>query len=445
LKNKFSAYTAAALVIANMVGTGVFTSLGFQVVNISSGFALILLWFIGGIIALLGALCYSEIGVIMPRSGGEYHYLSKIYHPALGFLAGWISFLVGFAAPVAAASIAFGNYLYNSFHLLPHLIPSFFFISAPSLLGITIVIILTVIHSTNKMWGASFQNSITFIEVIIIFVLIALGLRHGPSAPISFIFDTSALHDILSPAFAVSMFFITYSYSGWNASAYVAGEIENPSKNIPLSLITGTSIVIILYILLNFVFLYTVPINQLSGKVEIGLIYANKILGAHGGGLMGSAIAIVLISTISSMIITGPRVSKVIGEDYHLFRWLSRKNSKDVPTTAIVTQSIISIVYIATSTFEQVIIFIGFTLNLFTFLTVLGVIILRIKHPEIPRPYKTFGYPIIPGMFLLINIWIIMYGLMYKPHESLVGISLLGIGLVIYFIDKHIKSWLTIT
>lgn len=438
MKTKFSLYTAIALVIANMVGTGVFTSLGFQVISLSSGSALLLLWLIGGLIALFGALAYSEAGVMMPRSGGEYHFLSKMYHPLPGFLAGWVSFLVGFAAPVAAAAIALGNYLCSSLGWPKDPGLGIAFLSTPSLIAIAVVVLFTLIHSTNKIVGANFQNIITSAKVLIIFVLIAIGLAYGKSSSISFVLDKNAFHDILSPAFVVSMFFVTFSYSGWNAAAYVADEIKNPLQNIPLSLIGGTGIVVIMYVLLNFVFLYTVPAAQLSGKIEVGFIYASRVFGAGGGKIMGSLISVLLLSTISSMVIAGPRISKVIGEDYRLFRWMAKKSAKDIPYVAIITQGIFSILYIMTSTFDQMIIFIGFTLNLFTFLTVLGVIIMRVKHPEIPRAYKTWGYPVTPVVFLAINIWILVYGLLYRPYESLAGLGFTASGVIVYFINKKI-------
>jgi APA family basic amino acid/polyamine antiporter len=439
MKTKFSLYTATALVIANMVGTGVFTSLGFQVVSISSGLALILLWMIGGLIALFGALTYSEAGVLFPRCGGEYHYLTKMYHPALGFLAGWISFLVGFAAPVAAASIAFGNYLRSAFDLPEFVSGAFSFLRTSSLLAVVIIVILTAIHATDKMLGAKFQNFITLFKVLFIFGIVGLGLVLGKSTHLSFVLTRTAVQNILSPAFVVSMFFVTYSYSGWNAAAYVAGEIDKPSKNLPISLITGTIFVIAMYLLLNFVFLYTVPLGELAGKIEVGFIFATKVFGTQGGKIMAGIISFLLLSTISSMIIAGPRISKVIGEDYYLFRWMGRSSRKDIPAVAIVTQGLLSILYIVTSTFEQVIIFIGFTLNLFTFLTVLGVMIVRKKHPELPRPYKTLGYPVVPVVFLVIHVWILIYGLLYRPKESLAGLAITGLGLLVYWLDKRAR------
>jgi APA family basic amino acid/polyamine antiporter len=446
MKTRFSLTTATALVIANMVGTGVFTSLGFQVGRdaagnpvISSGLALILLWILGGLFALFGALTYSEAGVLFPRCGGEYHYLGRMYHPSIGFLSGWISFLVGFAAPVAAAAIALGSYLRSALGMPERLGGALSFIKTPSLFAIAVIVAVTAVHSLDKVLGARFQNVITVLKVVSIVGMAGLGLLIGKSSHVSFALSSGAARDILSPAFAISMFFVTFAYSGWNAAAYVAGEMENPSKNLPISLITGTLFVVVLYVLLNLAFLVTVPLPELAGQLEVGFIFATRVFGTSGGQIMAGLISFLLLSSISAMIIAGPRVNRVVGEDYYLFRKLGRLTGNEIPVTAILAQSALTILYILTSTFEQVIVFIGFTLNLFTFLTVLGVMILRKKRPDLPRPYKTLGYPVVPALFLLISVWILVYGLLYRPKESLLGLAITLSGFVVYAIDKKIR------
>jgi APA family basic amino acid/polyamine antiporter len=442
MKSKYTLYTAVALVVANMVGTGVFTSLGFQVKSLSSGLAVILLWVLGGLMALAGALTYSEAVVLMPRCGGEYHFLSRMYNPAIGFLAGWISFLVGFAAPVAASAVAFASYFKNL--LSPEIIErGDHFISgltSTKILALLVVVVFTTIHAVNKIAGAKVQNLFTTINVLIIFFLVAAGLKYGGQSSVSFALDSPALKNILSPAFAIAMFFVSYSYSGWNAAAYISDEVVNLKRNVPLSLITGTGLVMVMYILLNFVFLYTVPISEMAGKVEVGHIFASKIFGPQGGLIMAGIISLLLLASVSSMVIAGPRVSMVIGEDHHLFRWLSRKSSKDIPYLAVITQGVISILYILSSGFERMIIFTGFTLNLFTFLTVLGVIRMRIRHPQIERKYKTWGYPLTPLIFLTFQSWIIIYGLLYRTKESLAGILITFSGLIVYFLSSKLKA-----
>jgi len=436
---KFSIYTAISLVVANMIGTGVFTSLGFQVIDMNSGFAIILLWIIGGIVALTGAFCYAELSTLFPRSGGEFNYLSNLYHPAIGFMAGWISLSVGFAAPIAAASIALGEYLTSSINL-PHNIYGFSYLSTTMIISIVVIILLSIIHSYDKIIGAVFQNIFTVFKFLFIIVLIIIGIINGNYSGVDFSINKQSLSQILSPAFAISLYFVAYSYSGWNASAYISGEVNNPTKSIPLSLIAGTFTVTMLYVLLNFMFLYTVSIPDMAGKVDVGFIYATNILGTNGGKVFGLIISILLVSSVSSMIITGPRINQVIGEDFYMFKLLARKNKKDIPIISILLQAIIAIIYIITSTFEQVITFIGFTLNLFTMLTVIGMVIYRYRHPEIERKYKVPLFPFVPIIFLMINTWILIYGLIYKPKESIYGILISMFGLVLYYINNILKS-----
>jgi APA family basic amino acid/polyamine antiporter len=415
-----------------MIGTGIFTSLGFQVISLKSGFALLLLWLLGGISALTGALAYSELGTSMPRSGGEYHFLSKIYHPALGFIAGWVSFIIGFAAPTAAASIALGAY----FNAALNLNISILNFGLDKIIAIGVIILISVLHSSDKAAGALFQNIFTALKVITLMALIILGLFSGINQTLDFSITRESLGEIGSPAFAISLFFVSYSYSGWNAAAYIAGEIKNPNKNIPRSLLIGTIIVTLLYVFTTYVFLKVIPISAMTGKIEIGYIFGNQIFGEHTSIIMGLIFSLLLLSTVSSMIITGPRVTHVMGEDYRILKWFAKRSSKEIPVRAITIQAVISIVYILTSTFEQVITIIGFTLNVFTLLAVIGMMINRRNHPDLPYVYRIKLYPLVPVIFILINTWIIIYGLIYRPGESFAGIGISLLGLIFYFIDK---------
>ncbi len=231
--------------------------------------------------------------------------------------------------------------------------------------------------------------------------------------------DASGIREIFSGDFAVSLFFVSYAYSGWNAAAYIAGEIENPQRNLPRSLLLGTLVVTTLYVLLNYVFLYTTPIDQLAGKLEVGYISATNIFGPAGGRLMGLMIALLLVSSVSSMIMTGPRVTQVMGQDNPLFRLMSNTNRRGVPFVALAVQTSITLLLILTSSFERVITYMGFTLNLFTMLAVGGVIVLRVRQPELPRPFRMWGYPYTVFAFLIIGLWILIHGSRSTGPQSL--------------------------
>ncbi|MGZ3900908.1 MAG: APC family permease, partial [Bacteroidia bacterium] len=360
--HKIGFNTAVAIVIANMIGTGVFTSLGFQVLGIQSGFAILALWIVGGILALCGALTYGEISSAFPQSGGEYNYLSKLYHPAVGFISGWVSVSVGFAAPIAAAAVALGQYVTKIY-------PG---VNA-TVLSLTVICIITAVHSVNLKAGGLFQRVFTVVKVACIVMFIGFGLFHVPQHTVDYSASPAAWKDIFSSAFAVSLVYVTYAYSGWNAATYISGEIENSQRTLPRALFTGTLIVMVIYTVLNFVFLYSVPIPELKGVLEVGYLSANKIFGVQVGQFMSLVIALLLVSTISAMVLAGPRVMQSMGNDIKGLKFFATSNNHNVPYVAIIFQSVIAIVLVITSSFQSLITYVGFTLNLFTFLTVLGI------------------------------------------------------------------------
>jgi basic amino acid/polyamine antiporter, APA family len=431
--HKIGYNTAIAIVIANMIGTGVFTSLGFQVLDIESGFAILMLWVVGGVLALCGALTYGEIGSAFPESGGEYNYLSKLYHPALGFLSGWVSVTVGFAAPIAAASVALSQYVTKIYPTVNAVI-----------LSVSVILVITVVHSVNLKAGSIFQRGFTWVKIICILMFIGFGLFYIPEHHTNFLPDRAGWKDIFSSAFATSLIYVTYAYSGWNAAAYISGEIKNVKKNLPKALFMGTLLVMLIYTVLNFVFLRTVPISELKGVVEVGYLSANKIFGVQVGQFMSLVIAILLVSTISAMILAGPRVMQSMGTNIKGLKFFATSNKSNIPYVAIFFQSAISIILVMTSSFEALITYVSFTLNIFTFLTVLGVFILRTKHKHISTSYKTPFYPVTPILFLIIIFWVSCYIVVNKPLESAMGLLTVAAGLVIYYVtnrgEKRLES-----
>ncbi|GAB2964521.1 amino acid permease [Hymenobacter coalescens] len=417
---KIGFYTGVAIVVANMVGTGVFTSLGFQVLSIRSGFALLMLWLVGGIIAVCGALCYGELAAALPRSGGEYHYLSRIYHPAVGFLSGWVSATVGFAAPTALAAIALGRYAAS---VWPEV--------HANLLSLAVVVAITGVHLISNRAGSRFQVIVTVLKVALLILFVGAGLL-AEAQPLRFVAATADWQQVLSPAFAVSLIYVSYAYSGWNAAVYMAGEVEQPQRNLPRILLVGTLTVVVLYVVLNYVFLRTTPLDTLAGQLEIGFLAANQIFGVAVGQLMGVIIALLLVSTVSSMVFAGPRIIQTMGEDLPALRWLARRSRRGLPVRATLFQALLTLLFIVSGTFEQVLVYAGFVLNLFTFLTVLGLFVLRYRQPELARPYRTWGYPFTPLLFLALNGWTLVFLLRDQPLQSLLGLGTVLSGLVIY-------------
>ncbi|MBV9618146.1 MAG: amino acid permease [Verrucomicrobia bacterium] len=415
-------FTASGIVIANIIGTGVFTSLGFQLADIQSGFPLLMLWILGGIAALCGALCYGELSAALPRSGGEYHFLSEIYHPALGFMAGFVSATVGFAAPVALAAMAFGKYFQGVFNF-----------GSPIVLSFTLIWIIALFHFGNLRHGSAFQNLWTTVKLFLIAALIGAGFLVEPKQPITFLPHSGDTMSIFSGAFAVSLVYVMYSYSGWNASSYIIAEVKRPERNVPRSLLVGTLVVIVAYVLLNGVFIATTPEAEMRNQVEIGLIAGKHIFGENGGRIVGAMICLGLVSAISSMTWIGPRVTMSMGEDHWLLRFLGRKNSRGVPTNAVILQLLIVNLLLLTGSFQGVLQYIQFALLLCSLLTVLGVIVLRITRPNISRPYRVWLYPMPPIIFGTITTWMMIYLLRSQTTESIAGLLTALVGFLLYF------------
>ncbi|HEY0369008.1 MAG TPA: amino acid permease [Chthoniobacterales bacterium] len=423
---KVSLLTATCIVIANMIGTGIFTSLGFQVGALPSGFVVLMLWMVGGFCALCGALSYAELGAALPRSGGEYNFLREIYHPSIGFLAGWVSGTVGFSAPVAIAAIPFGVYL-------SQLMPG----TSPVVWAFAVVWITTAVLLLDLRLGSVFQIGSTVLKVALIGVIIVAGLLVRQTQPISFAPRVGDASLIVSAPFAISLYWVMYAYSGWNASTYITSELRKPSRDVLFSVGIGTAIVTILYVALNAAFLRSTPREEMIGKAEVAFIAANHIFGATGGKIMAAFICLGLVSTVSAMMWIGPRVTLTMGEDLRILSWLARRSKRGIPMNSLLLQFVIVNVMLLTATFRSVVNYVQFSLTLCSALTVLGVFVLRWRRPELPRPYKVWGYPLTPLIFLAISIWMLAHLLVDHATRmpSLLGLGTTLLALVIYFVS----------
>ncbi|HYI30249.1 MAG TPA: amino acid permease [Bradyrhizobium sp.] len=420
-----SVLVATAIVVADMVGVGVFTSLGFQVRDIPSGFSIVLLWTVGGVVALCGVFAYSELGAMFPRSSGEYNFLTRAYHPAFGFVAGWVSATIGFAAPVALAAMAFGEYGKS---VLPD--------APPLALALGVVWLVSLVQLGGVKHSSIFQLIATILKVVLIVAFLAAGFAIATPQPVTFTPAISDFGYIASAPFAIGLVFVMYSFSGWNAATYIIGEMRDPEQNLPRAMLAGTLIVLVLYVALNAVFLYTAPSGELAGQLDVARISGTHIFGEFGGRIVGAMICIGLISSISAMMWIGPRVMMTMGEDIPSLRVFARKSTQGAPAYAILFQLAIANLMLFTRSFEAVLDFIQFSLLFCSFFTVLGVIKLRITRPDLPRPYRAWGYPVTPVVFLLVTGFMMYYLLTERPMQSLLGVLIMFSGLVIYAVFR---------
>ncbi|MCJ2135810.1 amino acid permease [Methylobacterium sp. J-026] len=416
-----STLAATALVVADMVGIGVFTSLGFQVSDIQSGFALLLLWFIGGIVALCGAFSYAELAAMFPRSSGEYNLLTRAYGPAIGFMAGWLSATVGFSAPVALAAMAFGQYAEAILPGVP-----------PLPLGLAVLWAVTAIRLRGGRRGEAIQVGFTLLKLALIAAFIVAGFATGGDQPISFTPRAFDPGQIFSAGFAVSLVFVMYAYSGWNAATYIVGDLADPPYSLPRALFVGTGLVVVLYVALNAVFLYTTPLAELAGQVDVALIAGRHVFGETGGRLVGALICAGLIPSLGALMWIGPSVTVAMGEDVPLLRLFARRSRTGAPVAAILLQAGIASLLLLTRSFEAVLDFIQFGLTVCAFLTVLGLIKLRITRPDLPRPCRAWGYPVTPLIFLAVTLFMLVHLVAVRPLQSLAGLLMMLAGLLLY-------------
>lgn len=420
---------AVSIVVANMVGVGVFTSLGFQLFDLHDYRSLILIWFVGGILALLGSFCYSELSASFPKSGGEYHFLRLSFGNHIGFLSGWTSAILGFAAPIAAAAHAFAKYFTNVVNTDLN----------PLFISSILILLITLIHFFSISVGSRFQVYFTIGKIVLLLFFIIAGLYLTPiGIPVADKNGTPLLGnvytDLLDKGFWIGLIYVSYAYSGWNASAYMIDDIKNPTKNVPRSIISGTVVVLFLYTLVNYVFLKSSPADELMGKEDVAYIAADHIFGNGGALIISSLISFFLISTISSMIIVGPRVIKRISDDYQSFKFFAPNYKNNIPQRALLLQSSVALLILLTSSFDFIVTSIGFVLSIFTTLTAAGSVIMRIKQPHCVRPVKMPFFPLPALIYCFFNIWIIYFTLVNRPYHALSGLIFLLIGSLIYFL-----------
>jgi len=425
LKKKIGISTAAAIVIANMIGTGVFTSVGFQLNSVQNTWTILILWVIGGLLGLFGAFAYAELGTHFKESGGDYIYLTRVFHPLLGYLSAWAGLTVGFSAPVALAAMAFTKYL-APFGLQDNI-----------WLAIAVIIIIGLMHSFTIRHSSRFQNATTIIKVLFIVCLIIFGFTLPGNVNNAINFTDSWKNEIFIPGFAVSMVYVSFAYIGWNAAAYVADEIDYPGRNLPRALIGSTLFVSVVYVLFQLVLLKNATITELQGKEEVTFISFSHLLGSTGGKWVSIFIAIQLIATVSSYLWVGPRVTWAMAKENKLWQTFAKKNKHGIPVAAVWLHVFISIPLTLSGSFEKVLLYVGFVLQLMASLTVATSLFIKRQNKEtFKSPFK----PVLQIIFLLFNIWVSIFTLIDRPVESLIGIGILLIGAVIYFFDKPVQQ-----
>ena len=416
--HKIGLLTSIFLVASVMIGNGIYTSLGIQLESIPSGFGILALWALAGIVALCGALSYAEIASYLPHSGGDYYYLAHIYHPAIGTMAGIITLVAGFVAPIALASMAFGKYFQDFFPGV-----------SPMLSSMLLVTIITIAHLLHWNVSVLFQNTLTILKFVLIAGIIVLGFYYTSLSPRILFPSRASFQALLEPTSGVVLLFCFYAYSGWNSSVYIADDIISSRKTVGWSLVIGTLLVILLYLLLNTIFLLAAPISALRGTLNVGTIVATHLVGPVGGRFMAGLIAIGLVSGISGMIWIGPRMTQAMGRDLVALRWLSPVSRNHVPIRSTLLQYLLVLVVLATGSFKAVLVTTQVPIIFCSLLGVMGLIVLRQRHLKMETgislsPHRGFQCPLYPLpslCFALLSLLALIYTIITNPLEAGIG------------------------
>jgi APA family basic amino acid/polyamine antiporter len=438
LERRLGLFPATNIVVANMIGAGIFTTSGLLMSGLNNPLLMIILWTAGGIIALCGALSYGELGAAMPGAGGEYLFLSKLYSPIFGFLSGWVSFIVGFSAPIAASALGFSEYftravpglavwLQNNGIMGPVL--------TKKVLAVSVILIFTFIHYRGIKYGARIQNTLTLLKILLIVILLTAGFSSGKGDFSNFTAGGKITSGLAGwKTIGLSLMWIMFAYSGWNASTYLGAEIKNPSRNLPGSLIYGTVIVMILYLGINILYVYGINPEAMKGVISVGGLAMGNLFGKSAEVLFSILIAFALFSSLSAFIIIGPRVYYSMAKDGLFFKSAARIHKKfQVPSNSILLQCLIAVILVLSGTFEQVLTYMGFALGIFPVLTVMGIWRLRKNNPE---ALKIKGFPVPQIIYIAAGVLILVLSFLERPLESSIALITVFIGIPVYFIFK---------
>ncbi|MFC1499557.1 APC family permease [Candidatus Zixiibacteriota bacterium] len=429
LQRELRLFPTTNMVIASMVGTGIFTTSGLLMADLFNPLLLVILWVVGGIIALCGALCYGELGATYPEAGGEYIFLNHLYHPIYGFLAGWISLFVGFSAPIAAASLGCSEYLWEAF-------PALAAWGNPDLLkrvaAMAIIIGFTLLHLRGLKIGALVQNWLVVMKVLLIVALVMAGFMIGKgslshfSLGKAFTFDFAGLKTV-----GLSLMWIMFAYSGWNASAYLGSEIKDPERNLPRSLLIGTGMVMLLYLMLNLLYIYAATPAEMSGEIAIGGLAAGNLFGASMQRVISFLIAFALLSSISAFIILGPRIYYAMARRGHFFKMAGRVHPVfKAPSGSIILQCCIALLMVLSGTFDQILTYMGFALGIFPLFAIFGLFKLRRNGlSRAPMPL----FPLVPIFYLTISSAILVLAYFERPIESSIALGTILTGIPVFY------------
>ncbi len=443
LKRQLGLFTGVLIIVADMIGTGIFMTTGNILGMTGSAAIVLILWGVGGLVALTGSLCYAELATMWPDVGGEYVYLKKIFGYLPAFLTGWVSLMVGFSAPVATSSLLLVQYINRFWHMVAgagsvNILPLDGILMQKGLAA-AIIIFFGIVHILGVKRGGYLQNFLTILKILIVVSLIAFGMSMANWSTAERLLAQYQLPGGAAapglPVLGLALLIVMFAFSGWNGASYIAGEMKNPERTLPRALLIGTLLTTVLYLLLNVVFIISSPGADIMGKDEIGAIAASSLFGAGISGVFMISIAIVLLSAVSVQMMVGPRVYYAMSKDRMIFGFLSKVHPRfGTPYPAILIQMALAVIYVFTGSAMTLVIYMGFALNIFPVLAVIGLIYMRYKEPGLKRPYRVPLFPVVPVVYVGLSIVMMGAALMNWTETSLFAMAVLAAGVPVFYL-----------
>lgn len=438
----FGLSTATFVVIASMIGTGVLTTSGFTVAEVGSNQIMLLLWFVGGLVAICGALTLAELAAALPHSGGDYVFLREAYGPLLGFLGGWVSFLIGFGAPIASSAFAAGKYL-----LAPLDLPDDRAVFMQKLVGTVIIVVFSLAHGTSREGTIRLQGGVTLLKLAILGALAAAGIAAGWGG-LANLADSPPIGRIDWVGAFGSMIFIAYAYTGWNGAGYIGGEVDDPQRRLPIAIFLGTGVVLIVYLALNVFYALALSADEVraiaasGGDIaQIAGLAAARVFGAGVTDAISLAIGMTLLASLSAFILTGPRVVQAMAVAGQFPAFAGRLHGRgQTPAIATALQGGWAIALLWFGRFDDIIKFAGVGLALFSLLTVAAIYVLRVRQPELARPFRTPGYPWVPALYLIVTIALTAATFAESRRPSTLALSCILAGVPSYYLWVRLRG-----
>lgn len=446
LDRRLGPLDGAAIVVSNVIGGGIFLVPAFVAQSVPHPWVMVAVWGAGGVLAFAGAMAYAELAALRPRAGGEYVYLREAFGPLAGFLTGWTSFVAGFAGAIAASAVGLASYLSRFLPAAGDTTPLLtvplglldLVVSPQALVAVLVIACLSGVHILGLGPGRIIQNLLAGMKValLVAFVALGFGLGEGNTAH----FTTGGA---VSPTlWVLALVPVMFSYSGWNAAAYVAEEIRDPGRNVPLALGVGTVVVVVIYLFLNLLFIYALPLTEFAAvDVRVGDAAADRLFGPRIAGPVAAASVVMIAASISAMVMAGPRVYYAMARDGQFPAMAARVDPRfRTPLVAIVAQGVWACLLVLSGRFEQLVEYTGFAVVLFAGVAVTALFVLRRRDPNEARPFRAWGYPLAPLVFAVASLLIVLNALWRSPVTSGAGALVIAAGVPVYLLMRRSRA-----